>query len=296
MRVERQAYPAALAERRTGGSQANTFPRMLNQKAQDVYVPRTETPSATEILPSDSSEVKMSKLAEIAAQADYTGMSYEEIYNTIWNRYSKAFDGNLTGIHGNVGGPGSWAKISNQLTDELVKNIVYPMQQEIWQSSGRSMDYQAALKEASGVLKSLRMKCLGYEGMSFDEIEASIQKKYAGQNTTLAYLNMQGELSITGCLENRLGKSGESTYQGMLLIRFEEAYNPNNPYENRPENGAAHMSDEQWERVANEPFDSHKLAGEMKEMLKHITFDYNIDPDNIEDLLLSAIERFAVKD
>lgn len=292
MRVERptHSYSVNSIKMRTDLSQVNTFQQMLSKKTQDAYTTRTEPSAATEILSSAPTEVKMSKLAEIAAQSDYTGMSYDEIYNTIWNRYNEAFDGNMTAIDGGVGGPASWSKIKYQLSTELFQNIVRPIQREIRLSAGGNVDHISTQDEALGVLQSLRLKSLGYERMSFDEIESAIQKKYAGKDTTLDYLNMQGELRITGCLRNKLGEKGQSNYLTMLKIQFETTYNPNNPFQ---KDGAHFMSEEQWEGIANQTFDSHQLATAMKDQLSRMTFEG--DQSKMEKILLSAIDQFIMK-
>lgn len=100
--------------------------------------------------------------------------------------------------------------------------------------------------------------CRNRYNEAFDEMESAIREKYAGQDTTLAYLSMQGELRTTGCLRNKLGGMGESSYLSMLNYQFETTYNPHNPYQNRPEDGAFHMSDDQWQSIADRPFDSKK--------------------------------------
>lgn len=298
MRVERptQPYPSNLIGKQSDSPQSTTFSQVLNKKTQDTYVSTAKTTLATEISSSDSTEMKMAKLAAQAAEADYTGMSYEEIYTSIWNRYNKAFDGNMAAITGNVGGPASWCKVNNQFHKEVSQNVTGPMQREIWLANGASSKDLSAQTEAFGALRTFRVKLLGYEGMSFDEMESAIQKKYAGQESTVAYLNMQGELSITGCLRNKLGEKGASTYQTMLNFQFETTYNPNNPYRNNFGEGAAWMSDAQWQSIANRPFDSKKLASSMEEMLKGMTFDGpQAYQDSIKAIILSAIERFALK-
>ena len=69
----------------------------------DMDVPQAADSNA--ILPTDSTEVKLEKLRRIAETADYTGMSYGEIYKTILDRYQQAFDGKFLAMaSGFVGG------------------------------------------------------------------------------------------------------------------------------------------------------------------------------------------------
>lgn len=87
---------------------------------QTYDAPTTEeTFSATErrygcVTVSNATHAKLKKLREINEQADYTGMSPEEIYKTIWDRYNEAFDGNMMAITACIAGPAEWSPVNNQ--------------------------------------------------------------------------------------------------------------------------------------------------------------------------------------
>lgn len=61
---------------------------------------------------SNATHAKLKRLREINEQADYTGMSPEEIYETIWNRYNEAFDGNMIAITACIAGPAEWGPVN----------------------------------------------------------------------------------------------------------------------------------------------------------------------------------------
>ena len=100
---------------------------MQTVKAQDRYVPSTPQPrsepefslaertysSGTTV--SSATHAKLKQLAELNAQADYAGMSPDEIHAEIWNRYDEAFDGNMIAIRGCVAGPSERGEIGYQL-------------------------------------------------------------------------------------------------------------------------------------------------------------------------------------
>ena len=67
----------------------DTLTISAQRRTTDIDVPQAADPN--EILPTDSTEVKLEKLRRIAETADYTGMSYGEIYKTVLDRYQQAF-------------------------------------------------------------------------------------------------------------------------------------------------------------------------------------------------------------
>ena len=113
-------------------------------QTQDRYVPsapppRTEPefslaertrPSGVTV--SNATHAKLKQLAEIDAQADYTGMSPDEIYAEIWNRYDEAFDGNMIAIRGCVAGPAEWGEIGYQFYTEVTRHIYNPAINAAW--------------------------------------------------------------------------------------------------------------------------------------------------------------------
>lgn len=310
MKIESQISPLSRTQqtKKTEADKSGSFQQVLSEqatakKAGDsitiysqgaISEEAAAAAPALAILPTDSTVVKLEKLRAIAENADYTGMSYSEIYKTIWDRYQAAFDGNMTAITGSSAGPASWAAISYQFSTEVHQNIVNPRMWEIRGSIGADYDRSAAQTEAYATLREARMKALGYEGMNFDEIESAIAQKYQGKNSTLDFLNRQGELYVTGCLDNKMGEMGASSYQNMIKFLFEVNYNPQSVYGPRgAEDSAVHMTDEQWQRVANQPFDTKVLAGEMRDLLTRMSWSgYS---SNIEAVILAAIEQFALK-
>ena len=64
-----------------------TVTQYTNRRNQDVVQISTSSFSS-EV--SASTEAKLAELREIAKNADYTGMSYSEIYKTIYDRYNEA--------------------------------------------------------------------------------------------------------------------------------------------------------------------------------------------------------------
>ena len=83
------------------------------------------------------------------------------------------------------------------------------------------------MEKADKIVHNAMMKTLGYDGMNFGQREAAIREKYAGKNTTLDFLNMQSELSLSGVLRHKMGKERAGTYCAILNNQFESAFNPN---------------------------------------------------------------------
>lgn len=191
-----------------------------------------------------------------------------------------------------IGGPVDWGHVNNQFSVEIQKHIYAPALNEAYKAAGGAHtreEHWDIQSQASQVVNNARLKVLGYEGMSFDEIEAAINKKYANQNTPLDFLKMQGELSLTGVLKHNMGDEAASSYRHMISYQFEVKYNPRNIYTNDIE--SAHwMTMEQWYRVANQPFNVNQFAGSMREMLTHMSWSgYQV---NIEAVLNDGIDRF----
>lgn len=228
----------------------------MRDRAQDRYVPNTNaplfsenwSPSETELKLGDpvarsETYAKLKELAATTAQTDYTGMSPDEIFADIWNRYDEAFDGNMVAVTACIAGPIEWERINNHFLNEVhhYANI-----------SGRDRYW----------------KVLGYDGMNYDEMEAAIKEKYTGRNTPLDFLKMQSELRQTGILEHRMGQNA-GFYCALMRIQFEHAFNPDFLKQDGLDVNL-HISTEQWNRVANQPFDAAKLAAGMKEQLGRI--------------------------
>lgn len=139
MRIE--SAPQARPEYRkttASATPSKTFGQVMEAaKAQDHYVPsapqpRTEAEFSTAertygcVTVSNAPHAKLKQLAEINAQADYTGMSPDEIYAEIWNRYNEAFDGNMITIRAYIAGPAEWTVIGNQFQNEIRSHIYTP--------------------------------------------------------------------------------------------------------------------------------------------------------------------------
>lgn len=162
-----------------------------------------------EILPTDSVQEKLEKLRQIAEQADYTGMSYKEIYTAIWDRYNAAFDGNMPAITTPTCIPDPNAAILNQFLSEVHCLVTYPMQQKIQQETGLTpgkQDYNEYIRSRYG---SFSCAALGYEDMTLEEREQAILEKYAGKDTLQDVLNRTGELILAGVLDYTGGADTE---------------------------------------------------------------------------------------
>jgi len=284
-------------------SKSGSFQQMIKTAAQDSYVPnaKAQTSVTEEVDPlimssyvSEGTRAKLIELARINKQADYTGMSYDEIYAEIWNRYNEAFEGNMIAINGLVAGPPEWSVISSKFEDELEEHIVEPEMALRKAMSGKTSytpyENSKLSSEVYGdCVSPARLKVLGYEGMSINEIEAAIKEKYAGKNTTQDFLNMQSELHKTGVLFNKMGILGMRSYIRTITHQFVLANNPQ--YVNDIKNGGVYgMSPDQWNRVADQPFDIGGFASKMREMLSHMSFEGY--PVNFKDVILSAIDKF----
>ena len=336
MRIE-NALQARPEYRKTMASAtpSKTFGQVMQTaKAQDRYVPSTPQPRSEpefslaertyygSVTVSNATQAKLKQLAEIDRQADYTGMSPEEIYAEIWNRYDEAFGGDMIAIKGYIAGPAEWCVVNNQFCDEVTRHIFNPAINAAWKEGleldGRpytewTYEEKTALdrlcmEKADKIVHDAMMKTLGYDGMSFDERETAIREKYAGKNTTLDFLNLQSELSMSGVLIHKMGMDRADTYLAMMRIQFDEAFNPNSIY-NVGHEKCSMMTADQWYRVADQPFDTAQFAAAMKDNLHRVSghngwtedyvklleglFDHFITgaaDDGLDSLLDAAIE------
>lgn len=295
---------------------SKTFGQVLEAKTQDRYVPSAPPPRtepefslaertySTGVTVSNATHAKLKQLAELNAQADYTGMSPDEIYSEIWNRYDEAFDGNMIAIKAYIAGPAEWTVINQQFYTEITHHIFNPAiiaaRKEGLELDGRpytewtdaemdALDSSSNLKACKTVNNAL-MKVLGYDGMSFDEREAAIREKYAGKNTTLDFLNMQSELKISGVLRHKMGENQSDTYLAILNTQFERAFNPNY-YMTVGDEKSSFMTADQWYRVANQPFDTAKFVAAMKDNL-HLVSGHNGWTEDYVKLMEGLFDRF----
>ena len=153
----------------------------------------------------DPTPVKLSKLREMAADSDYTGMIPTQVNKAIRLRYDNAFGGIFSTII-RFQLSEEWRTITQQFFDELEK-LSGVFGNEIFNIS-------AYLEE----------KECSYEGMSYEEIESYITKKFEGKDTLLDFLAITNELRRSGALTNRLGRTGALLYiddiRRALVIQF----------------------------------------------------------------------------
>ena len=292
-------------------SPAKTFQQVMQTAAQDSYVPGVRTrPPQTEmefaasertygcVTVSNATHAKLKQLAEINRQADYTGMSSEEIFTEIWNRYNEAFDGNMVVIKACIAGPAEWRVINNQFWDEITDHIIHPELKAAIQAAGglqgltdkERHDLQVScFEKAHQIVWDACEKVLGYDGKSFEEREAEIKEKYADKNTTMDFLRMQSELSLSGVLGHVMGDEAR-TYCDMIGLQFDYAYNPNSIARVGYENSQL-MTADQWYRVANQPFDAERFSDSMKEHLGRITKANGYTPDTVK-IMEGWFDRF----
>lgn len=262
-----------------------------------------EVPEAAEpaeqtvtILPTDSTQVKLAKLQQIAEASDYTGMSYEEIYTTIWNRYNDAFDGRLSAICSGLSGPSDWNYINNQFGQEIHKVVFYPLRDEFVAQGMREQD-AAYDKEYQKRVTDIKSAPFGYSGISCEQREAAILEKYAGKNTFLDFLSMQGELFHTGVYSEKMGGwSAAFKYMDAISNQIErpyvEAWLQTNDIETTVYSSYRSMLTKgEWENKLRSPFDTKSFFTGLKETInKTIYPDFGYD---IKGLFNKTIDDFT---
>ena len=298
-------------------SSSHSFGQMLIERTKDRYVPSTPPPRTEpefslaertyygSVTVSNATQAKLKQLAELNAQADYTGMSPDEIYAEIWNRYDEAFGRDMIAIKGYIAGPAEWCVVNNQFCDEVTRHIFNPAINAAWKEGVELDDRpytewtyeektaldRSCREKADKVVFDAKMKVLGYDGMSFDEREAAIREKYAGKNTTIDFLKMQNELQETGVLNNKMGWESARLYRAMLEVQLEDLFNPNSisavGYEKH-----SLMTADQWYRVANQPFDTAKLAADLKKQLAGVK-DHNGFSDDYVKMMEGFFDHFV---
>ena len=281
----------------TGRRNEDQFGKMLEWKRQYVpkatkacsiranNVPQASDPNA--ILPTDSTEVKLEKLRRIAETADYTGMSYGEIYKTILNRYQQAFDGKMLALISGFVGGSDRDSICHQFAREMDHAVYHPLYREIEAETGLRYA-QDAFRDYwdENYRFELGAEALGYGGMSPEEIEKAISEKYAGKNTLVDFAAMMTELQLSGVLDHRLGRDGANSLFSVLGRKL---------YEVRPEDnydGGRRMNS-LWERAQREPFNFQNFAQELKNTIQNNMSFYNYDFD-IRSLLLQSLDKLLV--
>lgn len=233
-------------------------------------------PASTEItiLPTDTTEVKLAKLRQIDESADYTGMSYSEIYTAIWNRYNDAFGGKLEAITTCLANGPDEIAINNQYGAEMLKKAYYPMK-------------AAAQKGEYTGPTDLHSEMLGYGGMSWEEKEAAILEKYRGKSTLADFLSMQGELNKTGVLSHKMGgRVGAQQYCVALESQLKQTCFPEEFY------AGVSPTQAHFNAIIDRPFDAKTFWSDFKDSLKSMTFSGA--SFNVEAMISKEIEEFLV--
>lgn len=258
--------------------------------------------SATDIRPGDSAQVKLAKLQQMAEEADYTGMSYGEIYTAIWNRYDQAFDGNWASIDAfnQIMGPVDGYAADQQFHAEIQRNISIPLKLEfkeetgidvrVWTKEGwpqHNRDMQAYCEYVVSKYGNLRAQALGYGDMTTEEMEQAIYKKYEGKHTLRDFLNMQGELFHSGVMTDKLGTDGMFAYWKVMDEQLTRTYFFDD-YMN-----VTDISQARWDAVLDGKFDAHAFASDMRETVKNSSWSFDMEKaiNKGIDYLLEAVER-----
>ena len=252
------------------------------RSAADMDVPQAADPNA--ILPTDSTEVKLEKLRRIAETADYTGMSYGEIYKTILDRYQQAFDGKFLALASGFVGGSDRDSICHQFAREMDQAVYHPLWREIEAETGLRYG-QPAFQDYwyENYRFELGAEALGYGGMSPEEIEKAVAEKYAGKNTLADFAAMMEELHLSGVLDHKLGRDGAVSLWGTLTRKL---------YEVRPEDNydGGRRVDSLWERAQHESFNFQNFAHELKDTIQNNMSFYHYDLD-IRGLLLQSLDK-----
>ena len=156
MKIEKSPQACPEYRKSTGPSASSkTFGQVMQARSQDRCVPSTNTQLFNTEANFTSAELaygnpavcnatfaKLNQLAEITEQTDYTGMSSEEIYAEIWNRYDKAFDGNMIAITAGITRPMEWARVNNHFVNEINRRIFIPEVNTAREAAGEANSYE----------------------------------------------------------------------------------------------------------------------------------------------------------
>ena len=222
----------------------------------------------------------------MAEEADYTGMSYGEIYTAIWNRYDQAFDGNWASIYTfpTIQEDGCLAKYRFRM--EIDRNIGNHLKREfkeetgidvtVWTKEGWSQhdrDVEAYREYVLSKYGNLHAQGCGYGDMSMEEMEQAIYKKYEGKDTLRDFLNMQGELFHTGVMINKLGEHGSIAYQRVMEDQLARTYF----FDDYMSTAAMNISQARWDAVLDGKFDAHAFAADMRETVKNASWSIDME-------------------
>ncbi len=261
------------------------------------------TASATGIQPGDSIDVKLAKLRQMAEEADYTGMSYGEIYTAIWNRYDEAFDGNWASImafsriqeKGDIATSDFLREVNRNVSNQLEREFKAETGIDLLTSreKGEWLEFERKREMYGDYIHSkygnLHTHALGYGNMTIDEIEQAIYEKYEGKDSVQDFLNLQGELLLTGVMDSKLGSDGASAYWNTIGDQLPQTYF----FDNYMEGTAMNVSQDRWDAVLGSKFDVRAFASDMRATLRNTTFsgwDFDIEgaiSKGIDYLLIS---------
>ena len=281
-----QTFQQALAK--AAPKRQDTLTISYQPPAQAASVAEKAAPDEIKILPGDSTETKLEKLRQIADSADYTGMSYTEIYCAIWNRYNAAFGGNMSAITSCLWEGDNWYGINNQFVEETARFVKNPIKKEIFKDSGlRSGDKGYREQYVAHGGKNFRAAALGYQVDNFEDCELAIRLKYAGKNTLLDFLNMQGELFATGVMGHKLGSEGAFWYKIDLEHKLQTMFFPD-PW--------MQPTSSQYIAALRFRVDVPKLAADMRNSLSEANFSgFNFDMEEVMDKAIDDLLSIADK-
>lgn len=260
--------------------------------SKPVSAPEPADPNA--ILPTDSVQVKLEKLRNIADAADYTGMSYEEIYCAIWDRYQTAFNGILPAAR-LIGGE-EWGAINNQFGKEVDRAVFYPLFREVEAETGLrrgTQEFSDYWRENCDYGIKFYSAALGYGGMTAEEKERAIAEKYAGKNTIFDFASMIGEMDATGVFAEKMERSVVSSMVHMISQELVYKFFPESlyDYEDGWPNDAEWASKMYWPMDARGFVQGVKKAVQTQYHFENWDFDIQGALDSAFDGLLSILDK-----
>ena len=253
-------------------------------RAVEVKKPVIRPGDEVTIYTSDSTETKLEKLRQMAEVSDYSGMSYEDIYTTIWNQYNTAFGGRLSAITSCVGLMSlDWCDINYQFNQETSKYVFIPLKDSLKAQGLISQDEYS--EEAKQIISDVVAAPLGYRGMSHEEKEAAIFEKYKGRESYLDFLSMQGELFKTGVYAKKLGVEGANQLRSHMGYEMGFKYFP-------AQLRKAGLLTEPWDRVRDEYLTSPSKF----ETLFNLEFDVRAFYRGMRDTLQNMVVKSSTYD
>lgn len=268
------------------GQQMAQYVNRRNTDVVQINAQQTAAPTSSGV--SADTEAKLAELREIGANADYTGMSYSEIYKAIWDRYNEASDGKL-GMNAFYSPPlnKDIPAINNQLSKELQLHIYTPLEKELEEELGfTKQENRAAFQEHFIERRNaIHAEAMGYGGMNYEETEQAIVEKYKGKTSLQDFLEMQGELYETGVLWHKLGgfdRLGE--YYTKLDMQINLTYFHDSYVHETP------MEPEQYNAALSKGFDPTSFFSDLKQTIDRSTYMYYNRGYDVKDQLLQDVD------